>query len=77
MPSFRTWLESRPDEVPAAAGLALAIARSGAAGVSVEELRGLLGISPETLRDLLAELVRSGQVVILRVGGRMVYRAVM
>jgi hypothetical protein len=43
--------------------------------VSLDGLRRLLGISPEVLEDLLRAMVAAGQVVMVRVGGRIVYRA--
>jgi hypothetical protein len=44
--------------------------------VSREGLEKALGISPEALEDLLRALVTAGQVRVLKVGGRRVYRAV-
>ncbi len=55
--------------------LGFAIARSGAAGASVDGLRRLLGISPQVLEDLLRARVTAGQVSVVSVGGRRVYRA--
>jgi len=73
--SFHEWLEHRLEEVPDAAKLALLIARSGAAGVSREDLEKALRISDETLEDLLRAMVVAGQVTVLKVKGRLVYRA--
>jgi DNA-binding IclR family transcriptional regulator len=73
--SFRAWLGTRIPEVPDAAAVALAIVQAGAAGVSAEELRRVAGCSRETLRELLAGLVASGQVEMVSAGGRIVYRA--
>jgi hypothetical protein len=74
--SFYFWLEHRLEEVPDATTLALVIARAGAAGVPVDRLRRALRLPPETLDDLLRALVATGQVVMLKVGGRTVYRAI-
>jgi len=72
---FRLWLEEhRPHQVPDAAALALLIVRSGAAEVSREDLRRLAGIPPDILDDLLQGLMASGQVVMLRRNGQLVYR---
>jgi hypothetical protein len=76
MPSFRLWLEDhRPQQVPDAVALALAIARSGAAGVSREQIGKALGVPSETLEPLLRAMVMAGQVVMVKVGGKIVYRA--
>jgi hypothetical protein len=71
VPSFREWLP----EIPDATTLALVIARSGATGLSLDDIRRLLPIPTETLEDLLRGLTASGQVVMARAGGRIVYRA--
>jgi hypothetical protein len=76
MRSFLEWLDHRLPQVPDAASLALLIARSGAAGVSRDDLRRLAGIPPETLDDLLRGLMAAGQVVMVKVGGKIVYRMV-
>ncbi len=76
-PSFSQWLEDRPPEVPDIGSLALAIARSGTAGVSLDQLRKVIGSSPETLESMLRALVVSRQVVVVRVGGEIKYRATM
>jgi hypothetical protein len=76
MPAFRSWLEDhRLQQVPDAASLALAIVRSGAAGMSRHDLRRLAGIPSDTLDDLLRAMMASGQVVMVKVGGQLVYRA--
>jgi hypothetical protein len=75
IPSFRSWLENCPQEVPDATTLALVIARAGAPGVSRDDLRRLTQLTPDTLEDLLAALMSAGQVVAVKVGGRLVYRA--
>ena len=74
-PSFREWLERHAEEVHDATTLVLAIARCGAAGVSVDRLRRTVGLPPETLDDLLRALAATGQMTMLKVGGRTVYRA--
>ncbi|MGO9107954.1 MAG: hypothetical protein ACLP9L_01865 [Thermoguttaceae bacterium] len=73
--SFHEWLEHRPEEVPDATTLALVIARSG--GVSRDDLHKVVRISPETLDELLRALVSAGQVVVVKVNGQRVFRAVM
>jgi predicted transcriptional regulator len=73
--SFHDWLENRQEEIPDATQLALQIARSGAAGVSREDLEKVLRFSSETLDDVLRGLIVAGQVVVVKVGGRIVYRA--
>ena len=67
--------EHRLEEVPDATTLSLVIARSGAAGASREEIARAVGAPEETVEVLLRGLVMSGQVVMLRVDGQMVYRA--
>jgi hypothetical protein len=74
MQSFREWLRNRAREAPAAGMLPVLIARSGA-GVSRDDLARALRLPPETLDDLLRVLTATGQVVMLNVGGRTVYRA--
>jgi predicted transcriptional regulator len=76
-PSFYEWLRNRPDEAPAADNLATIIASAGAAGVSVDRLRRVVGLSPETLQDILKSLTATGQVDVLKVNGQMTYRATM
>jgi hypothetical protein len=73
-PSFREWLKNRDQEAPAAESLATLIAQSGAVGISLDHLRRIVRISPESLDDLLRALVSSGQVTILKVNGQRVYR---
>ena len=77
MQSFYHWLEHRVEEVPDSGKLALVIARSGAAGISLDRLCRLTHISPDTLDDLLRALITTGQVVMLKINGQMVYRATM
>ncbi len=66
---------SRSQEPAQADGLATIIAGTGVAGVSLDDLRSLLDLPPETLADVLMGLVASGQVVVLKVNRQMVYRA--
>ena len=73
MQSFPRWLEHR-HEVPDIANLTRLIAQSS--GVSRQSLEKVLNISPDVLDDLLRALITSGQVVVVSVGGRMVYKAV-
>jgi hypothetical protein len=76
MQPFRLWLEDhRLPQVPDAGTFALLIARSGAAGASRDDLRRLTGIPPDILDDLLRGLMASGQVEMVSVGGKIVYRA--
>ncbi len=75
MQSFHDWLRSAED-APEADRLAMLVAQAGAAGISLDRLRRLVQISPETLADLLKVLVAGGQVTMLKVGGKMVYRVV-
>jgi hypothetical protein len=75
MHSFRTWFEHRPEEAPAAERLAMLIAQAGAAGVSLDRLRRIVGLTPEKLQDVLRSLTATGQVTMLRVNGQLVYRA--
>ncbi len=76
-PSFHTWLEHRPPEVPNAAQIALLITQAGTAGVSRDALLKVIGVSPETLEELLRALVVARQVVVVKVGGEWRYRAAM
>lgn len=75
--SFHEWLASRSQEPPQADRLATLIAGAGteAAGISFDRLRLLCGLSAEVLQDILSSLVASGQIVMPKVGGRIVYRA--
>jgi len=73
LPSFYEWLGNRAQEVPDTGRLALVIAQSG--GMTREGLAKVVRLPPETLDDLLRALVAAGQVVMLKVGGEMVYRA--
>jgi hypothetical protein len=75
MRPFSNWFASRAQEPPQADQLATLIAQSGAAGVSLDHLRRLCGLHVETLEGVLKGLVGSGQVVVMKVGGQLVYRA--
>jgi hypothetical protein len=75
--SFSEWLEQRAEDVPDIGNLALTIAKSGATGVTKDSLHRVIQISSETLEDLLGALVATGQVVALKVNGRLVYRTTM
>ena len=74
LPAFHDWLANRAQEPPQADRLATVIASAGA-GISHDRLRRLCGLSPETLADVLKGLMATGQVVVLKVNGQMVYRA--
>ncbi|MGO8749273.1 MAG: hypothetical protein ACLQNE_25210 [Thermoguttaceae bacterium] len=78
MQPFHDWLGNRAQEAPAAENLATLIASAGAAGISHGRLRTLVPLSPETLQEIIRSLVATGQVVVLKVNGQMVfYRATM
>jgi hypothetical protein len=72
---FRSFLETRLQEIPDAMSVALMIVQGGKAGVSAEELRRAAGCSAEALRELLAGMMASGQVEVVRVGGELRWRA--
>jgi hypothetical protein len=74
LPSFHDWLEHRVEEVPDIGNLMLLIAQSGAAGISDDRLRTVVRFAPETLADVLKSLVSTGQIVMMKVNGQMVYR---
>jgi hypothetical protein len=73
LPTFHDWLQST-QEAPAADRLATVIAQSGAAGVSLDRVRRVVALTPEILADVLKALVAGGQVTMLKVGGKTVYR---
>ncbi len=73
--SFHEWLWNRDGDVAAAERLATLVARSGS-GISRDDLARTLRLPPRILDDLLRALVTTGQVVMLKVGGRTVYRTV-
>jgi hypothetical protein len=74
MRSFWKWLEHVADDPSAADTVATMIAQAGAVGVSVECLRKVVRLSPETLDEVLKGLLASRQVVLLKVNGARVYR---
>ena len=77
MQSFHEWLDRRPQEVPDLGRLALLIARSGAGGMSGNDIEKALGVPFEMVDDVLRALVSSGQVVVVKANGEMRYRAAM
>ena len=74
MQPFHEWLWNRDREAVAAEKLATLVARSGA-GISRDDLARTLRLPPRILDDLLRALTATGQVVMLKVGRRTVYRA--
>jgi hypothetical protein len=74
MQSFHEWLANRDGDVPAAERLATIVARCGP-GILRDDLARTLRLPPQILDDLLRALVTTGQVTMLKVGGRTVYRA--
>ncbi len=74
MQPFREWLANRDREASAAERLATLVSRSGA-GISRDDLARTLRLPSRILDDLLRALVTTGQIVMLKVGGRTVYRA--
>lgn len=75
MQTFLKWLEHVADDPSAADTVATMIAQAGAVGVSLDCLRKVVRLSPETLNDVLKGLLASKQVVLLKVNGARVYRA--
>ncbi len=75
MQTFRQWLEHVADDPSAADNLATLISQAGAVGVSLDRLRKVVRLSPESLDDVLRALVAAGQVMIVQVNGERVYRA--
>ena len=75
MRSFWQWLEHVGDDPSAADSVATLIAQAGAVGVSLESLRKVVRLSPESLDEVLKGLLASKQVVLLKVDGARVYRA--
>jgi hypothetical protein len=72
--SFYEWLGNRAQEVSAAEKPATLVARSGA-GISRDDVARTFRLPPQALDDLLRALTATGQVAMLKVGGRTVYRA--
>ncbi len=75
MQTFHQWLEHVADDPSAAYDVANLIAQAGAVGVSLQCLRKVVRLSPESLDDVLKGLLAAGQVVLLKVNGARVYRA--
>ena len=75
MRSFWKWLEHVGDDPSAADTVATLIAQAGAVGISVQCLRKIVRLSPESLDEVLKGLLASRQVVLLKVNGARVYRA--
>jgi hypothetical protein len=75
MRSFWQWLENTADDPSAAGDVATLIAQAGAVGISLNCLRKVVRLSPETLNDVLKALMASRQVLLLKVNGARVYRA--
>jgi hypothetical protein len=73
--SFHEWLGNRDGDVPAAAERLATLVAQAAASMSRDDIAGALRLPPRILDDLLRALVTTGQVVMLKVGGRTVYRA--
>jgi hypothetical protein len=71
---FHDWLGNRDQDAVAAEKLATLVARS-AAGVSKDCLARTVRLPPRILDHLLRALMATGQVVMLKVGGRTIYRA--
>ena len=72
--SFWQWLEHVADDPSAAADVATLIAQAGAVGVSLEGLRKVVRLTPQTLDEILKALLASKQVVLLKVNAARVYR---
>lgn len=75
MRSFWKWLEHVGNDPSAADTVATLIAQAGAVGISVQCLRKIVRLSPESLDEVLKGLLASRQVVLLKVNGARVYRA--
>jgi len=75
MQSFWQWLEHIADDPSAADSVATLIAQAGAVGVSLECLKKVVRLSPESLDEVLNGLLASKQVVLLKIDGARVYRA--
>jgi len=76
MRSFWKWLEHLAADDPSAADtVATMIAQAGTVGVSVECMRKVVRLTPESLDEVLKALLASRQVVVLKVNGARVYRA--
>ena len=75
MQTFWQWLENAADDPSAADNVATLIAQAGAVGVSLDRLKKVVRLSPESLDEVLKGLLASKQVVLLKVNGVRVYRA--
>jgi 2',3'-cyclic-nucleotide 2'-phosphodiesterase (5'-nucleotidase family) len=75
MQSFHDWLANCAQEAAQADRLATLIASAGAAGISLDHLRTVVRLSPNTLADLLRALTATWQVVVVKISGKTVYRA--
>jgi hypothetical protein len=75
MQSFYDWLATRAQEPPQADRLAAIIAGAAGGGISFDRLRALVHLPPQTSADILRALTATGQVEVVKVGGRIVYRA--
>ena len=69
------WLEQAADDPSAAGNAATMTCRQGRLGISVECLRKVVRLSPESLDEVLKGLLASKQAVLLKVNGARVYRA--
>jgi hypothetical protein len=74
MRTFLKWLEHVADDPSAADTVATMIAQAGAVGISVQCLRKVVRLTPESLDEVLKGLLASRQVVLLKVNGARVYR---
>ena len=60
--------------IPAHQKLMMALGRAGARGLARSEISGLVNLDGKTLEDLLAALVRGGEIGVFQVNGQRVYR---
>ena len=75
MRTFLQWLEHAADDPSAADNVATLIAQAGAVGISIQCLRKVVRLSPESLDKVLKGLLASKQAVLLKVNDARVYRA--
>lgn len=76
MHTYQEWLTARTRiAIPDATKLTALIAQAGAAGVPHHDLHKALGLEPETLNGLLTALIDVGQITLVLVNGKRVYRA--
>ena len=71
-----TGSQTRSQEAPQADRLATVIAQAGSGGISHDRLRRVVGLSRETLQDILKALTATGQVAVVQVNGEVRWRAV-